>query len=318
MKQAIVTGATGFIGAPFVEYLIKKGVKVLALGRNELTSYSRSKQKKLRNASYLCINMAEIHFLEQKLSEIGWQVSEDCVFFNLAWGGVTNLSDLDVAAQVKNIAWSINALETSKRIGCIKFIQVGTMEEAFTEKYLDLDYTNNSEYNRHVVYSVAKISAKNALYLRANQIDMDLIYVLHSHVMGAEDDKDSFLQVTLQKLIRNDDLIFSSGEQYFDVISLEDCASGYYLICLNGKTNEEYWVGSGDPQPLRNYVERMEKLFPSTKKMQFGSLPYNDIKLTPHDFSITKLTEHTGYRPNDTYEDTVVRLHESLFNTKSD
>jgi nucleoside-diphosphate-sugar epimerase len=69
--------------------------------------------------------------------------------------------------------------------------------------------------------------------------------------MGEDDDKDSFLQVTLQKLINGEDLIFSSGEQIFDVISLEDCARGYYLICEKGIPGEEYWVGSGEPKKLR-------------------------------------------------------------------
>ena len=53
--------------------------------------------------------------------------------------------------------------------------------------------------------------------------------------MGPNDDKDSFLQVTLQKLIDNQELIFSSGEQLFDVISLEDCAYGYFLIFLGNQ-----------------------------------------------------------------------------------
>ena len=70
-------------------------------------------------------------------------------------------------------------------------------------------------------------AAKYALQLKASSMDIDYIYVLHSHVMGEDDDKDSFLQVTLQKLKRVR-LIFSSGEQFFDVISLSDCSLGYF------------------------------------------------------------------------------------------
>ena len=108
------------------------------------------------------------------------------------------------------------------------------MEEAFTHKYLELDHRNNDEFNRHVIYSIAKISAKHALTVKASEIGMDFIYVLHSHVMGPDDDKDSFLQVTLRKLIDGDELVFSSGMQYFDVISTKDCTRGYFLICTKG------------------------------------------------------------------------------------
>jgi nucleoside-diphosphate-sugar epimerase len=186
------------------------------------------------------------------------------------------------------------------------------MEEAFTKKYLELDYKKNNQYNRHVIYSVAKMAAKAALKINALQLGIDFIYVLHSHVMGPDDDKNSFLQVTLQKLISCSELIFSAGDQYFDVISISDCSAGYYEICQKGKSGDDYWVGSGDPRRLREYVERMYKLFPSGQDMQFGKLPYNDIVLDKDVFSINKITEDTDYKPIKTYEETVKELHDYL------
>ncbi|MBS0617798.1 MAG: NAD(P)-dependent oxidoreductase [Spirochaetes bacterium] len=317
MKKAIVTGANGFIGSAFVEYLAKQDIQVLALGRKDLAEISESKRRKMQRAEYLKLNMNEISGLVDWVSATKWEVGKDCVFFHLAWGGETGLSDLNVAAQMENVYWSASALEVASRIGCSRFIQVGTMEEAFTEKYLELNHPKDHQYNRHVIYSVAKIAAKNALRLKAAQLGMDFIYVLHSHVMGPEDDKNSFLQVTLQKLIRGDELIFSSGEQYFDVISVNDCALGYYLICQKGLPGDVYWVGSGDPRPLREYVERMYALFPSGVEMQFGRLPYNDIVLDKEVFSISKLVDVTGYKPILTYEQIVTELHEYLIQMSS-
>jgi nucleoside-diphosphate-sugar epimerase len=256
--------------------------------------------------------MGAIFCLPEAIYDMGWEVQAECVFFNLAWSGAKSLSDLNVPAQIKNVAWSVSALETAQRIGCTRFIHVGTMEEAFTEKYLQLDYHRHSHYNRHVIYSVAKMAAKNALRIRSSQIGMDFIYVLHSHVMGPYDDKDSFLQVTLQKLICGDELIFSTGEQCFDVISVSDCSFGYFLIGKKGRPGETYWVGSGDPRRLREYVERMYCLYPSGKKMQFGRLAYNDIVLEKEVFSTANLVRDTGYQPTMTYEQTVQALHAHL------
>ena len=316
MKKAIVTGATGFIGSAFVEYLVKRNIEVLALGRKTLEEVPVARRNKLEGAHYLKLDMREIHILEDTLPKLEWKAGSNCVFFNLAWGGERTLSDLNVAAQMRNVAWSVSALETAKIIGCTRFIQCGTMEEAFTEKYLDLDHHKNNQHNRHVIYSVAKMVARSALKIKASQLDMDFIYVLHSHVMGPNDDKDSFLQVTLQKLIRCEELIFSTGEQYFDVVSVDDCSLGYYLICQKGKPGETYWVGSGDPRRLREYVERMYRLFPSGKEMQFGRLPYKDIVLEKEVFSIASLVEDTGYLPKMTYEQTVQTLHSHLLDTR--
>ena len=53
---------------------------------------------------------------------------------------------------MKNVVWCAVALEVAKNIGCARFVQVGTMEEAFTEKYLELDHHKDTQYNRHVIY----------------------------------------------------------------------------------------------------------------------------------------------------------------------
>ena len=134
MKKAIVTGATGFIGSTFVEYLIKKDIKVLALGRKEMDEISDVRRLKIKSADYLKLDMNKISDLDASVLEMGWEVGDDCVFFNLAWGGENGLSDLNVEAQMRNVVWSVNALVVASKIGCSRFIQIGTMEEAFTQK----------------------------------------------------------------------------------------------------------------------------------------------------------------------------------------
>jgi len=256
--------------------------------------------------------MSEIERLPEIFGLNNWKSGESCVFYNFAWGGISKLSDLDVDHQMKNVSWSSNALVAAKKLKCSKFVHVGTMEEAFTNKYLDLNFQTNSEYNRHVVYSVAKMVSRNVLKLLSKNLDIDLIIATNSHVMGPNDDKDSFLQVTLQKLISGDELIFSTGEQIFDVISVSDCALAYDLIGKKGKPGSEYWIGSGKPRRLREYVEIMAALYPSNEELQFGKFPYNDIALSLTDFSIECLKNDTGFIPTQEYEDIVHELYSWL------
>ena len=314
MQAAIVSGATGFIGSSFVELLTQNNIQTLALGRKPFDSLADHVKARIAAATYLEVDMRDIGNVPAMANELQWHPVGDCLFFNLAWGGVNSLSDLDIEAQLNNVDWSVGALEVASRLGCIRFVQVGTMEEAFTHKYLALDHNVNSEFNRHVIYSVAKIAAKNSLKIKADLLNIEFIYLLHSHVMGPHDNKDSFLQVTLQKLIKSEELIFSSGEQIFDVISVEDCVEGYFLACTKGKPGSEYWVGSGNPRSLREYVERMYALYPSGKELQFGALPYNDVVLEKSVFSIESLVKDTGFKPKFSYEATVEILHDHLIN----
>lgn len=318
MKQIIISGATGFIGSAFAQYMVEQNYSVISLGRRKFSEINKCRQDRLAGSIYLQINMNEIENLPKALAEKNLEIRDDCVFFNLAWAGEQGLSDLNVGAQMSNVRDSIRAMEVAEELGCARFIQMGTMEEAFTFKYFNLDHNFENKYNRHVIYSTAKIAAKKGLLLKSKRLSIDFTYVLHSHVMGADDDKDSFLQVTLLKMNRDEKIVMSSGEQLFDVISLDDCVRGFYLICSRGKPSSEYWVGSGNPQPLRSYVERMGKLLPGAWSLEFGSLPYNDIVLTEDDFSIHRLTTDTGYIPHDSFEDAVTKLHDWFFKDKGD
>ncbi len=87
--------------------------------------------------------MSEIASLDEALSQIGWDVEDGCVFFNFAWGGEKRLSDLNVDAQLKNVGWSVSAFDLAAKIGCDRFVQDGTMEESFTQRYLELDHRKN-------------------------------------------------------------------------------------------------------------------------------------------------------------------------------
>lgn len=316
MKQAIIAGATGFIGSVVVNTFVKNNIEVLALGRKNLDEIDPYRLQLLEGSTYLKIDMNEIDQLPEKIDQAEWLISDSCVFYNIAWGGNGRLSDLDIEAQLKSVSWSVSAMISARALNCRRFVHIGTMEEAFTNKYLILDYHFNNEYNRHVIYSVAKIISKNYLKLLSKSIGIDLLFATNSHVMGPSDDKDSFLQMTLKKLINCDDLVFSEGNQIFDCISVNDVAQAYFLIGDKGLPGNDYWVGSGIPRKLKEYVREMYDLYPSGKELQFGKFPYNDISLKYEDFSIDLLTKHTGFVPKKSYQEMVKELHTWLIKEK--
>lgn len=315
MKQAIISGGTGFIGAFLVKELLKKNIQTIVLGRKKLGEIDSRKIHLFDNVNfhYVNLNMDNILNLPERLKLNKIKISENCVFYNIAWGTSKNLSDQDIKGQLANVQWSLNAYNIAVKLGCTKFIHVGTMEEGFTKKYLDLDYTKDNKYNRHLIYSLAKIASKDCLKLNYDkQHNISLIFVNNSHVMGPLDNKDSFLQVTLGKLLNKDELIFSTGEQYFDCISVFDVARAYFLVGDKGLNGKEYWIGSGEARQLKEYVKIMYSLYPSGVEMNFGHFQYNDISLNAEDFSIETLINDTGFKPLNTFEETVQNLADHL------
>lgn len=167
-------------------------------------------------------------------------------------------------------------------------------------------------FDRHVVYSIAKKYAREMLKLLSSNFEIDLMFGTNSHVMGPNDDKGSFLQKTLLKLIGNEKLEFTSGKQVFDVISVTDCSRAYKCIGINGKRNFEYWVGSGESRTLKEYVEIMANLYPSKQTLEFGKVVYNDVMLKYEDFSISLLEKDTDFSCSQSFEKTVAELYNWL------
>ena len=131
--------------------------------------------------------------------------------------------------------------------------------------------------------------------------------------MGPKDDRDSFLQITLKKVLLNQDLILAPCDQYFDVISSLDCARAYRLIGERGRNYENYWIGSGYPRVLKEYVEIIAQMYKYEKNLNFSGLSINEIPLQKNDFSIDNLKKDTSFVPLMTFEDTVKLLKETTF-----
>jgi nucleoside-diphosphate-sugar epimerase len=303
-RKVIVSGGGGFIGSRLVHHLVDSGYEVAALGRRPLDALPTFRRNSLTGSLYLPIDIEEDVSLRQMLLDNGFVGEDLCYVFHLAWAGSSRLSDLDVEAQGLNVDRTVGFYQLATELGAERFIFSGTMEEEFALQYTELDYRTESKYNRHVVYALAKIAAGDALKLTYRPGDPELLFANNSHVMGPGDDKDSFLQVALRKFMYGEEIIMSTGEQNFDVIQVDDCAKAYLAIAERGRSGQTYWVGSGKPQSLREYIEQMQSRYPDVN-VRFGELPYNDVRLELETFDISRLIRDTGFRPETTFLEAV-------------
>lgn len=274
--KTIVTGASGFIGSFLVSELVRNGYQVAALGRKDYADIPKSKHFLLDGSQYIKSDLDNPEDLALKLRSAGFYGSDLKYFFHIAWGGNNKLSDLDISSQTRNIQRTSQTYEIASLLKADSYIFCGTMEEAFAYEYTKMDYKLSSKYNRHVVYSLAKISARHSLKLSYKYASPIILFGTNSHVMGPFDDKDSFLQVVISNTINGIDINMSSGEQLFDVINVKDCARAYLAIARKGIHGTSYWVGSGKPRKLKDYVTEILDEFPGIN-VNYGTAPYNDI-----------------------------------------
>lgn len=318
MKQAIITGATGFMGSRLARMLLANDYEVLALGRKDWDKVDKLRLKEHKNLSYLKLDMKDILSLPKELEkaslrdDFNFKLGRDCVFFHFAWGGKDCLSNLKPQEQYLNVSWALNSLKIASELKINRYIYFQTMEKAFAKAYLPLDYHLSDAFNRHVIYALAKKCAEDTLKGAAHLYDIDLLIATSSHITGANDYRDTFLKLTLQKLIDKKPIEMTSGEQTFDSVSSSDCARALINIALKGRKNAEYWIGSGKPRKLKEYVEIMAALYPSGEKIEFGKIKYSDVKLDKAVFSPEKLELDTGFKCKESFEKAIENLYEWL------
>ena len=121
MKKAIISGASGLVGRSLAKYLSAINVEVLCLGRQDLNT-KNVRDYFGKDILYMQLDMQSISLLSEKISDLNWEVGNDCVFYNFAWGGIKGLTDGSFEDQLRNAISSSLAVRVAKYIGCAKFV----------------------------------------------------------------------------------------------------------------------------------------------------------------------------------------------------
>jgi len=311
MKKVIITGGAGFLGAKLSETLNNSGYEVLALGRKNYNDINGFRLKQLKNVIYKSCDLSK-DSLDEILENIDWKNKKIDALFHIAWSGKDGLSDLSVQKQFENLSITLKLFENAEKLNIEKFLFTGTMEEFFAEKYLGLDFKEDTIYNRHVIYALSKLWTRKALEKRAFYSKTDVMFLTNSHIIGPGDDKDSFLQVSLSKMIHNQPIVMSSGVQLFDVIDVVDCADTYKAVLENGKRLQNYIAGSGNPQILKNYILEMKNLFSNYEGLTIDSNNSTDVVLSEENFDTSRLVSDTSFTPNISFLESIIRLKDYL------
>ena len=243
--------------------------------------------------------MEDILLLPEKIKKKNnWDPEEECVFYNFAWGGDEKLTDGSFQAQFNNATFSANALLAAKKIGCSKFINVGTMEETFAENYLK-NPTNVSPPNRSQInYTCAKLASRDMCKILSYLEKIDYIHTRLSVPLSQSLDKGGYISSVFSKIKNNQSFDKPSNDQLFDIISLHDMAEAYYLIGKKGINNSDYFIGTSKPKKLNEYF----KIFESILKGKSYKNTFSNEKDVDIMFSIDDLCKQTGFELSYTFE----------------
>ncbi len=264
MKRAVITGATGAVGTAIIRELIRNEVEVLVLCRPDSQRNDRIPEDRLVRKRYC--SMQDFAVLMNPEDE------EYDIFFHLAWEGTTGSARDDLFLQNQNVRYALDAVGLAKRLGCKRFIGVGSQAEY---GHVEGKLRPDTPVNPTMGYGIAKLSAGLMTRQYAHQLGLEHIWVRILSVYGPDDSPQSLVMSVINKLRAGEVPQLTKGDQLWDYLYSGDAGRAFVLIGDKGIDGKTYVLGSGRVRPLREYAEMIRDIVAPDATLNFGAIPYS-------------------------------------------
>lgn len=310
MKKALVTGATGFIGTWLVQELLSQGVEVIAVVRQE-RRFEENIFESNRVRVVFC-NMENSRDLQNLLSDRDIDVA-----FHLAWGGVSGEGAKDPIRQIANLTNTIYLIETLAEMGCSTIVGAGSLHEieSFYEMKEDKPISNLG-----YMYKATKLSAHWMGKAIAGAKGVRFFWPIISNAYGEGEKSSRLINSVIRTMLRGESPKVSQGKQLYDFVHISDVVHALYLIGEKGVDGTNYFIGSGDPRPLREYLKIVEttvNLMNHTNIcLGFGQMGADVVYLPKEIFDTKTLIRDTGFKLQVPFTVGIQRTISSIKNEK--
>lgn len=290
MRTSIITGATGFIGTHLVSELLSQQVDVTVLVRD-------CKQSGVgKNVKSICCDMDAYSALA---------VKEADVFYHLAWEGATGAGRGDERLQIKNAGRTVEALKAAKRMGCKRFIAVGTVYENLVPRI-----TSNPMCGQADFYLLSKQYAHNMCAKLAQKIEIEFVWATIFHPIGRYIKPEQMMAYAIKGLLDGNPPTFGPAQEPYDITAVENIARGLYLLGEKELSQTDYYIGSGKPKRMLEYLLDAKSIIGTSTELKLGARPDDGLRFSFEWYDIEPLVRDTGYTPIVSFEDAVLNTVE--------
>ena len=284
MKKVIVTGANGFIGTHLVRSLREHGVSVLAM----IMPGTPNPFSDDKGIAVIELDLGDISTLPERVGETDF----DC-FYHLAWAGVYGEASMDYKVQIPNIDHCCEAVVAAKKLGCTKFVYPSSVMEYDCMRSSSM--SEGALPNKRTSYYGAKQAACLLSKHLAAQIGIGYIEAIISNIYGPTLNQ-GFITSTLLKFLKGEHASFSSGEQFYDFVHIQDAASSMYYIGEEGKPFFSYYIGSNNPKKLKYFIMDMRDCVDPSIELGLGEIKTTVVDMNLNDFDTQKIARETAYK----------------------
>mgnify|MGYP005792669319 CR=1 FL=1 len=283
MNKVIVTGANGFIGKTLVRALLDKGYEVVALD-------VRFDDVLTNNGHVKCVNV-----LNREISELKSEIPYDeyMCFFHLAWAGTSGPARADYSLQLNNVKLTCDYIKLCGEIGCMRVVYASSINEMETYEYLQSDDIDPSG---GYIYGTGKLAAHLMGVTVAKLIGVEFIPVIITNIYGVGEKSARMIYTSINKLVHKEHCSFTAGYQTYDFIYITDAINSVIAVAERGRAFNRYYIGSGEPKPLREFLLEMRDIVDPEAEIGLGDIPFKGVDISYDQFDLKKVERDTGYK----------------------
>lgn len=279
--KAIVNGASGYIGYHLTNALLKNGHEVYALCRA-----GKGLIENIPQSDNLHIIISQQHDAYEKLIGTDYDV-----WYQLAWEGSSGEMRAFPEVQIRNEILSVNAMETAQKIACKKIIFTGTVYENISESILE-----NPAFDKNSFYIIAKKHAHEMTLQLSKKLGIEYVWCTFCHPVGKYMSEKQLIPYAVKSFVNNEPTAFGSCSQYFDIISVEYLADALVVLGENKCSKNAYYIGSGQPRILREYITEAAQICGYGLEIGFGKRPDDGMIFKKEWFDCSEFVNEFGIK----------------------
>lgn len=298
MNMIVITGATSFIGFHLITQFQNSENEIIAVVRPNSSNICRLTE--FDNVRIVELDMSDIKRLEEYITHAD-------MFYHLAWEGARLPYRDDAELQQRNYEAAVGAMNTAIRLGCTFFLGSGSQAEY---GFFNGSINEDAVCNPLTPYGVEKLHAYETLSRMAEENHMRFIWTRIFSIYGKYDFGGTLIMSCLDKMTKNESMGMTACTQMWDYLHVEDAAKALALFSCVNCENGIYNVASGQPRPLKEFVNDIKDILNSSSEIDFGAVKYGPngpVNLEP---DISKIQTALNWKPTISFIEGIKKMME--------
>lgn len=308
MKNILVTGAAGFIGSNFAEFMVNKHPDYNIVVFDKLT-YAGNMDNLKNIQDKITFVQGDICDLE-KVTETFEKYNIDAVVHFAAESHVDNSIKTPFIFTQTNVLGTHTLLEVAKRIwgegSPNKFVHIST-DEVYGTLGEEGYFTETSPIKPNSPYSSSKASSDLIAFAYHETFKMNVSVTNCSNNYGPYQHNEKLIPHMIKLALKDEKLpVYGEGLNIRDWLYVEDHCEAIDLVLHNGKAGERYNIGGHNEK--RN-IEIVKLILKHLNKSESLIEHVEDRKGHDYRYAIdpTKIKNELGWEPKTKFEDGIIK-----------